>query len=46
MPPKKKPPAKRHRSAETGQYVSPEFAKRNKRTTVSETDKPKKRKKG
>ena len=33
------------RDAETGQYVTPEYAKQNKKTTVKETDpvKPKKK---
>lgn len=33
--------SKKHRSAETGRYVTEKFAKNNPKTTVSERDKPK-----
>lgn len=37
------PPAKKHRDAESGKYVTEEYAKKHKKTTVAETDKPKKK---
>ena len=45
MPKKKIKTVTRHRDAITGQYVTEEYAKKHKRTTVKETDKvtPKKK---
>ncbi len=39
-----KKPVKRVRDARTGQYVPPREAKRRPATTVTETDKPKRKK--
>jgi hypothetical protein len=35
---------KKHRSAITGRYVTPDYAKKNPKTTVTETDKKVKKK--
>ena len=40
----KKESEKKHRSAETGKYVSEEFAKKHPKTTVAETEKKHKKK--
>ncbi len=39
MAKKKDKTVSRYRDAITGQYVTPEYAKKHKRTTVKETDK-------
>jgi hypothetical protein len=46
MPAKKRDEKqKRHRSADTGKFVTERYAKRHQKTTVSETVKPRKRSK-